>query len=105
MELLVLGFFYGPVALFVTSFTGGFAGAIAAGGREDRTLLQNAAIGVAAWAVAWLVHLGLAGGAPFEISIGSGLVALVAAILINRALDRRVARITGLPAASGRAGV
>lgn len=95
MEFLVMGVLFAPLALLVTSFTGGFGGAIAAGGREDRTLLQNGAIGAGAWAVAWLVHFVIGRGKPFEINIGAGLVALVAAILIARALDRRAAQTTG----------
>jgi hypothetical protein len=84
-----------PMVLFATSFVGGFGGAIAAGGREDRSLLQNAAIGAGAWFIAYLAHLIVAGGQPFEVTIGTIVIALVAAIFIARFLDRR-ARTTGV---------
>jgi hypothetical protein len=85
--VIVLG--VAPIMLFATSFVGGFGGAIAAGGREDRSLLQNAAIGIGAWTIAYLTHLVAAGGQPFEITIGSIVIALVAATIIAWLLDRR----------------
>ena len=88
IRTLVIVLAVAPIALFATSFVGGFGGAIAAGGREDRSLLQNAAIGTGAWIIASLTHLVVAGGQPFEIRIGSIVVALVAAILIALVLDR-----------------
>jgi hypothetical protein len=92
-----------PIVLFATSFVGGFGGAIAAGGREDRSLLQNAAIGAGAWAIAFLIHLVVADGEPFELTIGSIVVALVAAVIIARILDRRARTNRPDPTAGGSA--
>lgn len=44
MDFLI--FPIGLLYFFVFSFTGGFAGAIHAGGREDRSLVANAGIGL-----------------------------------------------------------
>ncbi|MFZ0013323.1 MAG: hypothetical protein WAL25_04325 [Acidimicrobiia bacterium] len=49
---LVTILIFGIPAFAIASFTGGFAGAIAAGGQEDRSLVQNAVIGFMAWLIA-----------------------------------------------------
>ena len=73
----------------LASFTGGMAGAIAAGGREDRSLLQNAGIGFVAWVIACLIASAPTGRWPDQMSVGLLLGTLAVAIVIAWMLDRR----------------
>lgn len=91
-SLFILGF------TLVFSYTGGFASAIAGGGREDRTLLQNAGIGLVGWLVAAAIFAAVKGRWPEEFSIGLGILALVCAVVFARLLNRRAA--TADPAAT-----
>jgi hypothetical protein len=84
--------FIGLVLLFVTSLTGGFAGAIVAGGREDRSLLANARIGLVGWGVAWVIWRIFAGRWPEEVSLGLGLLALLISIAFVRSMEKQRAK-------------
>jgi hypothetical protein len=74
---------------FLASFTGGMAGAIAAGGREDRSLIQNAGIGFVAWVTTCLIVSAPTGRWPDQMSVGIWLGTLAVAIVIAWLLDRR----------------
>ena len=89
MEILVAFVFFGVVPFFVASFTGGLAGAIQGGGREDRSLLANAGIGFGGWLVAWVLVTLISGEPPDEITIGMGILALLSSILFISVLERR----------------
>lgn len=73
----------------ICSFTGGFAGAIAAGGREDRTILQNAGIGLVGWGAAWILSTVFTGVAPEELSLSLLVLALAFSVGFAFVLDRR----------------
>lgn len=88
MDFLVLILVYGPVIFVVASFTGGIAGALYAG-REDRSLLANAAIGFVGWSAAWLMTTIHRGEAPEEISLWTGVLALACSLVIVHVLERR----------------
>ena len=78
----------GLVPLFITSFTGGLAGAIAARGREDRSLLANAGIGLVGWGLAWVIWRLVNGQRPEEITLGLGLLALLISVAFIHLLEK-----------------
>ena len=77
MYLLIFGGFF--VAL---SFMGGFAGAVAAGGREDRSLPYNFGIGFLGWLAASLIWTGRTGHWPDEVSAGMIALTFVASMFV-----------------------
>lgn len=85
--LFAIGFVSG--FLFVFAFTGGLASAIAAGGREDHPLWQNAVIGFVGWSGAMLVWRAVTGDVPEEFQLGMALLALAISIVVARSWDRR----------------
>lgn len=92
MGVLVGAVVIGGVFFVVWSFTGGFAGAIAGGGREDRSLLANAGIGFIGWLTAAILWAIFVGEWPEEFSFGLAFLALgcsVAYLLIRRRLSER----------------
>lgn len=64
----------------IAAITGGVAGAIVGGGREDRPIWQNSVIGIVGWAVASTVVAAITGSSPEEFTLGFGLLALLASI-------------------------
>lgn len=86
--VLVIGGYF-----VVISFLGGFASAVAAGGREDRSLLGNFAIGLAGWLGGSAVWWAMTGEWPQEISIGmivlTFLTAVIIAVVVDRVRQRR----------------
>jgi hypothetical protein len=82
----------GLIPLFITSFTGGLAGAIAARGREDRSLLANAGIGLVGWGLAWVIWRLVNGEWPEEITLGLGLLALLISVAFIHLLKKRNTR-------------
>ena len=91
MSLLVYLILFFPIA----ALTGGIAGAIVGGGREDRPIWQNGIIGIVGWAVAWIVTAAITGNWLEELTFGLGFVALLASIAFillddwwNRRSDR-----------------
>lgn len=89
MEILALLAFYGPFLFVGASFTGGFAGAIAAGGREDRSIVANAGIGFVGWLAAWATTSIMSGSPPEEITlVHIGLAIFWSVVFIRLALDR-----------------
>jgi len=78
------------------SLTGGTAGAIQARGREDRSLLGNAGIGLVGWVAAWLIVTAINGRFPDEVTIGLGVLALVCSVGFLYLMDRRRATNTDL---------
>jgi hypothetical protein len=71
------------------------AGAIAGRGREDRSLLANARIGLVGWGFAWMIWRLVNGQWPEEITLGLGLLALLISVafihLIEKLNTRKVA--------------
>ena len=87
MGLLFFLILFLPIA----AITGGVAGAIVGGGREDRPIWQNAVIGLVGWAVAFLVAYAT-GTAPEELTLGFGFLALlvsIAFVLVDQWWSRR----------------
>jgi uncharacterized membrane protein YeaQ/YmgE (transglycosylase-associated protein family) len=85
LELLTtLGFFLLVFAGFfvATSFMGGFAGAIAAGGRENRSLLYNFVIGLAGAVIGSGFWAAVNGEWPEEMDAGVLLSSFVASIVV-----------------------
>jgi fucose permease len=74
--LVFSGFF---VAL---SFMGGFAGAIAGGGREDRTLRYNFGIGVVGSLIGTGIWTAITGEMPEEVTAGALALSFVASICV-----------------------
>ncbi|MGB8360078.1 MAG: hypothetical protein WCE80_01605 [Acidimicrobiia bacterium] len=69
--------------LFVAiSFMGGFAGAIAAGGREDRSLLYNFGIGLFGTLIGTAMWAGISGEWPEEVTAGALALSFVASICV-----------------------
>lgn len=89
MEFLLLAPLTGLVYFVVFSFTGGFAGAIHARGREDRSLIANAGIGLIGWLAAAVIWRLATGDWPTQLTLGLGLLALLAAIVFVHLLERR----------------
>ena len=61
MDFLIVLVAVGGFCFVLASFTGGFVSAVAGGGREDNSLLENAAIGFLGWLLAsaiWAVSTG-----------------------------------------------
>jgi hypothetical protein len=81
LEFLLFIPFVGLVYFVVFGFTGGFAGAIHARDREDRSLIANAGIGLVGWTVAAVVWRLVTGEWPSEFTLGLGLLALVFSIV------------------------
>jgi uncharacterized membrane protein YeaQ/YmgE (transglycosylase-associated protein family) len=86
--------FSGEILFFglLLSFMGGFAGAIAAGGREDRSLLYNFGIGLAGTVIGTAIWSAYNGGWPEEVTAGALVLSFLAsigvALVVNR-LERR----------------
>ncbi len=75
---VVLGLvFFLPIA----AITGGIAGALVNGGREDRPIWKNAVIGVVGWLFAWGIVAAFTGYESEELTLGAGLLALGASAL------------------------
>jgi prepilin signal peptidase PulO-like enzyme (type II secretory pathway) len=85
--IVVLGF--AGVVFALAALTGGLAGAIAAGGREERSLLANAVIGFLGWLLAGVVIAGLSGSWPEQLTIPWLALTLLFAIAICTWDDRR----------------
>jgi len=69
--------------LFVAiSFMGGFAGAIAAGGREDRSLLYNFGIGLVGSSIGTGIWAGISGEWPEEVTAEALALSFVASIVV-----------------------
>jgi len=89
LEILALLAIYGPFFFVGASFTGGFAGAIAAGGREDRTIVANSGIGFVGWLAAWATTSILSGSPPEEITLVHVALAIFwSVVFIGLVLDR-----------------
>ena len=78
----------GLLYFFVFSFTGGFAGAIHAGGREDRSLVANAGIGLVGWTAAALIWRMSTGVWSEEFTFGLAGLALLCSIVSVHLLER-----------------
>lgn len=89
LEFLLFVPLAGLIYFVVFSFTGGFAGAIHARGRENRSLMANAGIGLVGWVFAAVVWLLVTGDWPTEFTLGLGLLALLASIAFLHLLARR----------------
>ena len=77
------GFLLVLSGLFVyISFMGGFAGAIAAGGREDRSLLYNFGIGLAGAVIGTGIWSGITGEVPEEVNAGALALSFVVSIFV-----------------------
>jgi len=82
--------------LFVAiSFMGGFAGAIAAGGREDRSLLYNFGIGLVGSLIGTGIWSGITGEVPEEVNAGALALSFVASIFVALFADWRERRRAG----------
>ena len=95
MEFLVwLGLigFIGLIFFTALSFTGGLAGAIHARGREDRSLVANAGVGVAGTIIASIVWRLATGEWPAEASIGLWLLSIGCSIVFIHYLEWRQGR-------------
>lgn len=88
--LILAGFFVS------ISFMGGFAGAVAAGGREDRSLLYNFGIGLAGATIGSGIWAAVTGEWPEELNAGAIVVSFVVsigvAVVVNRYERRRAER-------------
>lgn len=58
-------------------------------GREDRSLLANAGIGLVGWLAAAVIWRFVRGDWPTEFTLGLGLLAALAAVVFVHLLDRR----------------
>jgi hypothetical protein len=89
MEILAWLVIFGPFLFVGASFTGGFAGAIAGGGREDRSILDNAGIGFVGWLAAWATMAAVKGSPPEELTLAHiGLAVIWSIVFIRLVLDR-----------------
>ena len=90
--MIFFGIFIGLlVALLLFGFVGGLAGAIVGGGREDRTLLANAGIGLVGSIVGGTLW-NVVDDRGLELSSGGFLASLVGSVLfllVLRAVRRR----------------
>ncbi len=103
--MIVIMFLFGLlVALLLFGFVGGLAGAIVGGGREDRSLLANAGIGLVGSLIGG-TGWNLIQDEGFELGFGGFLASLAGSILFllvlgNRGAgdaDSRSPRRTGAP--------
>jgi uncharacterized membrane protein YeaQ/YmgE (transglycosylase-associated protein family) len=86
--MVFLGVFLGAfVALLLFGFVGGLAGAIVGGGREDRSLLANAGIGLVGSLIGGTLW-NLLQDRGLEISWGGFLASLLGSILFLLVLER-----------------
>jgi uncharacterized membrane protein YeaQ/YmgE (transglycosylase-associated protein family) len=87
--MIFLGIFLGlMVALLLFGFVGGLAGAIVGRGREDRTLLANAGIGLVGSLLGGTLWTAVQ-DRGFELAWGGFLASLVGSILFLLVLNRR----------------
>lgn len=76
-----MGLLFALILFFpIAAITGGVAGALVGGGREDRPIWKNGIIGIVGWAVAWVVMAAVTGTSPEEPTLGLGFLALLASI-------------------------
>jgi hypothetical protein len=80
----------------LASFTGGFASALAAGGREDHSLLTNAAIGFVGWLAASTIWSLGTGKWPSELHSGLLLLTFACSVLAAWLWDRHRSRTASL---------
>lgn len=99
MEWLVAALLFGGIFVVVgtlLSFMGGFAGAIAAGGREDRSLLYNFGIGLLGLVVGSIIWAAFHGEWPEELSgpllVISFFASIAVALVVNWRERRRAER-------------
>lgn len=72
----------------VAAITGGVAGAVVGGGREDRPIWQNVVIGIVGWAGAAMILQTATGRGLEELNLGTGLLALLVSVVFV-VLDQR----------------
>ena len=82
------------LALFlpIAAITGGVAGALVGGGREDRPIWKNAVIGIVGWTLASIMISVFTGESVEELTVGLGFLALLASagfILLDEWWGRR----------------
>ncbi len=92
MGALIVVLLLGGGAFFLASFAGGFGGAIAARGREDRSLLANAFIGFFGWLLAGTLLSARSGEWPEEMTVAWLGLTLACSVAIAWLLDRRDSR-------------
>ena len=79
----------------LASITGGFASAVAAGGREDHSLLTNAVIGFSGWLAASTLWSLVMGAWPRELSGGLLILIFVCSVAVAWLWDRHHSRTSG----------
>lgn len=89
---LLFVLYFGLIPFLIASINGGVAGAIVAGGRENRSLVANAGIGFTGWVAAFAIWGLLAGELPQELSLGIGILALFFSIGVVNQLEKRSSR-------------
>lgn len=82
MDFLFVLVAVGGVSFVLASFTGGFASAIAGGGREDHSLLENAVIGFFGWLLASVIWTVATGSWPDELTVGLLALTVVCSFMI-----------------------
>jgi hypothetical protein len=80
---------FGGGAFVLASFTGGFASAIAAGGRENHSLLANAGIGLVGWLAASAIWAAVNGSWPEELTGELLVLTFVCSVVFAWMLVRR----------------
>ncbi len=102
MWVLVYAFLLLPLA----AITGGIAGALVGGGKEDRPIWLNSLIGFGGWTIAWVTTGWTTGQSMEELSIGLIVFAVAAsAVLIMIGERVKTELVSGQPVHSdGRSG-
>ena len=95
MSALLAGIVIFLPVFALASFTGGFASAVAAGGREDHSILKNAVIGFIGWFAASVLWSLVTGEWPRELSSGLLILTFVCSIAVAWLWDRHHSRTTG----------
>jgi hypothetical protein len=101
MGLFFFLILFSPIA----AITGGVAGAMVGGGREDRPIWKNAIIGIVGWTVAWIVMAAITGRWLEELTLGLGFLALLASvafILLDEWWERRSKHAADAPSGANR---